>query len=561
MGKIFTITEGLENMGALRTGGQGSVYKGRRIGEIYVAVKLLPTPIQAETDDDKNFKDFMNEVEKLKKVNEHPNPNVVKILNSGITESGSLPFIEMEFIEGPDLGDLLAEPNAPVFKIPDAIKVAYQLANALAHCHKEGVKHGDVKSNNVKFNINTGNYMLIDFGLAIMSNEQRRDSLRHAGAVEFMAPEQNDGLMLPQSDVYSYGVILYELLAGVVPFPLADNGQSARNNVMVSHLETPVPDLLEQRQQRLPAAWPGEDQKREMQVPDWLLSLVYKCLQKKPEDRFADGTAIREFILLQSTALSSKSNTEGALMLQNENKRLQEQLTHARQEAAKYKDELHALETELANKSKETVVAVASAIPPIASTNTEERSKAAVFLIPLLFLALGATAGYFIFHNKTGGPLPVASDTAAVSKTIDTQNIGNTITKQDTQVKQAQPEDTVDTPETVKKPVVKEQVITKPIKKDTGRKKPKPVKPKPQSVKPIAGVDVGKTFAVFNSQASFYENADVSTMQNTGISRGSNVRLKALIDRNGFIFVRYTGENGQTKTGWLNKKDLIKVGD
>jgi len=560
MGKIFTITEGLENMGALRTGGQGSVYKGRRIGEIYVAVKLLPTPIQAETDDDKNFKDFMNEVEKLKKVNEHPNPNVVKILNSGITESGSLPFIEMEFIEGPDLGDLLAEPNDPIFKIPDAIKVAYQLANALAHCHKEGVKHGDVKSNNVKFNINTGNYMLIDFGLAIMSNEQRRDSLRHAGAVEFMAPEQNDGLMLPQSDVYSYGVILYELLAGVVPFPLADNGQSARNNVMVSHLETPVPDLLEQRQQRLPAAWPGEDQKREMQVPDWLLSLVYKCLQKKPEDRFADGTAIREFILLQSTALSSKSNTEGALMLQNENQRLQEQLTHARQEAAKYKDELHALETELANKSKETVVAVASAIPPIVSTNIKEQSKILVFLIPLLFLALGATAGYFIFHNKTGGAIPGALDTAAVSKTIDTQNIGNTITKQDTQVKQAQPEDTVDTPETVKKPVVKEPVITKPIKKDTGRKKSKPIKPKPQSVKPIAGVDVGKTFAVFNSQASFYENADASTMQNTGISRGNNVRLKALIDRNGFIFVRYTSENG-TKTGWLNKKDLIKVGD
>src|SRR5437763_14930978 len=103
MAKVFTITEGLENMGALRTGGKGYVYKAKRIGEIIVAVKLLPTPIQVESNEDKNYRDFSNEVEKLKKVNEQPNPHVVKMLNSGITESGSLPFIEMEFIEGPDL--------------------------------------------------------------------------------------------------------------------------------------------------------------------------------------------------------------------------------------------------------------------------------------------------------------------------------------------------------------------------------------------------------------------------------------------------------------------------
>src|ERR1700741_871358 len=100
MSRIFTITSGLENMGALKTGGQGSVYKGRRIGEIITAIKLLPTPIYSETGDDKNFTRFQNEVQKLKKVNEQPNPNVVKFLSSGITETGNFPYIEMEFIEG-----------------------------------------------------------------------------------------------------------------------------------------------------------------------------------------------------------------------------------------------------------------------------------------------------------------------------------------------------------------------------------------------------------------------------------------------------------------------------
>src|ERR1700712_3475347 len=179
MSKVFTITKGLENMGALRTGGQGSVYKGRRMGAIISAVKILPTPIHTEHKDDKNFRNFQNEVEKLKKVNEVPNPNVVKILNSGLTESGSFPFIEMEFIEGPDLEELLKPPHESVFTVKETIKVAEQLSNALAHCHRLDVKHGDMKSNNVKFNKQTGNYILLDFGLSAMSDEQRRTSLRH----------------------------------------------------------------------------------------------------------------------------------------------------------------------------------------------------------------------------------------------------------------------------------------------------------------------------------------------------------------------------------------------
>ena len=88
----------MENMGALKTGGQGSVYKARRMGPIITAVKLLPTPIHSESETDKHYVDFLNEVGKLKRVSEQPNPNIVKILSSGITESGSLPFIEMEFI-------------------------------------------------------------------------------------------------------------------------------------------------------------------------------------------------------------------------------------------------------------------------------------------------------------------------------------------------------------------------------------------------------------------------------------------------------------------------------
>lgn len=330
MAKVFTITEGLENMGAIKTGGQGSVYKGRRMGEIITAIKIIPTPIHSESEEDKNYTSFKNEVEKLKKVNEDPIPNVVKIISSGITDSGNFPFIEMEFIEGPDLEELLQPPNPPVFTVAEVLKVADQLSFALSHCHKLGIRHGDIKSNNVKYNVKTGNYVLLDFGLAVMSDEQRRTSFRQAGAIEFMAPEQNEGMMLFQTDVYSFGIILFELLAGNVPFPLKDKGEISRNHVAIAHAETPPPDLLSIRQAVLPAGWTDEKRQREMDVPDWLLTLIYKCLEKVPESRFANGIELHEFVgrnrlrALNPVELSD----ERIKFLEEENMRLREEREH-----------------------------------------------------------------------------------------------------------------------------------------------------------------------------------------------------------------------------------------
>jgi len=327
MGKVFTITAGLENMGALKTGGQGSVYKGRRTGTIITAVKLLPTPIHSESPEDKHYTAFQNEVAKLRKVNEQPNPHVVRILSSGLTESGSFPFIEMEYVEGPDLEELLQPPHDPVFTLKEAIRVAEQLAHALAHCHRVGVKHGDMKSNNVKYNVQTGNYVLLDFGMAIMSDEQRRTSLRHAGAIEFMAPEQNDGQILFQTDVYSFGIILFELLAGTVPFPLRDRGETARTQIMLAHMETVPPDLLALRRAALPAGWDGEKREREAAVPQWLLDTIYICLEKRPERRFRDGVMLHEHIVLRSTHRSPLEALPAAdavrERLEEQNRRLQ----------------------------------------------------------------------------------------------------------------------------------------------------------------------------------------------------------------------------------------------
>jgi serine/threonine protein kinase len=549
MGKTFTITEGLENMGALHTGGQGSVYKGKRIGEILVAVKILPTPIYTEDENDKHYKDFINEVDKLKKVNQVSNPNVVKILNSGITESGSLPFIEMEFIEGPDLAELLTEKDTPVFTIQEAIKVAYQLANALSHCHQVSVKHGDIKSNNVKFNINTGNYMLLDFGLAIMSDEQRRSSLRNAGAVEFMAPEQSEGNLLPQSDIYSYGIILYELLAGTVPFKLNNNGQTARNAVMIAHLEQELPNLLALREKNMPLNWPEEQRRGEMQIPGWLLTLISTCLQKNPADRYADGTELRKVI--QHSVISVKDDTERALILQNEKDALELKLKEAEAKTSRLQHEIIRLKNSQAAFKAAPVIVSASH-----NNSGKSMSKALLIGIGLLLICAGALAGHYFFNSGKVVTITAAQNTVAGDESSN-----------EAQKKPKPQRNIKEEPEvTEKKPIAKaETLAVKKAKKDSAKKVVKKAGPEPKPAEPAPvnsgkGSDIGRVFTLFTTYAYFHSRPDEASKRAANINQWNNARLKALADQNGFIYVVYTNDKGQTSKGWLRKKDLIIVG-
>lgn len=511
MSKVFTITEGLENMGALKTGGQGSVYKARRVGPIITAVKLLPTPILHENETDKHYRDFQNEVAKLKRVSEQPNPNVVKILSSGITESGSLPYIEMEFIEGPDLEELLQPPHPPVFTIKEAIKVADHLSNALAHCHRLGISHGDIKSNNVKFNIHTGNYVLLDFGLAIMSDEQRRTSLRQAGAIEFMAPEQNEGRMLPQTDVYSFGIILYELLAGRVPFPLNDRSENARNEVRLQHMEAPVPDLLQLREDHIPQDWNADRKERELQLPQWLLDLIAQCLEKKPENRFRDGLSLQDFLILHSTQGKRTVATNGtqSVALQQENEQLRREkndlqrvLAQQTELAAAKEQELVNLRVALSRKDRELNEAreqqrQAANVPP--TQNPLPRKKGNSLRLPMIL------AGIFI----AGAILYMAASNLTDN---DSRQTESSRAKAETPVS--------------------------------------PVKPR----------QVIGEYKVVAGRAYFHNEPDEATRRGAYMVPSHDI-IKALEEQNGFIYAEFTNNRGQTSKGWLLKSDLMSLTD
>jgi serine/threonine protein kinase len=296
----------------------------------------------------------------------------------------------MEYIDGPDLEDLLKTPHEAIFTIKEIIKLADQLANALSHCHKVSVKHGDIKSNNVKFNIHTGNYVLLDFGLSAMSDDQRRTSIRHAGAIEFMAPEQNEGLMYFQTDVYSYGIILYELIAGQVPFPLNDNGETSRNAVMLAHMEKEGPDVMELRKKNLPESWSDQKKEHEMLVPEWLLQVVSKCLQKDPDNRYQNGIELQD-VLVHSSIAAVKSNqvddSWNASVLLKENERLQGLLLY-------YQEAESARGVHVVNNPSETPVVIGKQGVRIA--------KPIFVTLIILLVALSGFASFVMIKHSRG---------------------------------------------------------------------------------------------------------------------------------------------------------------
>jgi len=560
MAKVFTITEGLENMGALKTGGQGSVYKGRRIGEIITAVKLLPTPMHTVNETDKHFRDFQSEVEKLKKVNEVPNPNVVKILSSGFTESGSFPFIEMEFIEGPDLEELLKPPHDPIFTIKEAIKLAEQLSNALAHCHKVAVKHGDIKSNNVKLNVHTGNYVLLDFGLAIMSDEQRRTSLRQAGAIEFMAPEQNEGEMLFETDVYSFGIILYEVLCSTVPFPLKDKGETARNMVRLAHMETPPPDLLGLRKNAMPAAWENAKKEHEMQVPEWLVSLVYKCIEKNPENRFKNGMELHEFIVLNSTLAVKKGelNEEQLTRLMEEKRQLQfdkDALQKTIQTYQAKEKESSRLQNDLLQKDREleALRQRVSGLKVERAPSDKGVSKAAFFALLILTAGISAFAAYALFFKKEQKPYTAKVPSYTRSDTFVTNNL-----PQQSDIKRDTPKAVMPQPRQVKDTQLNTEASTisdRPERTDKDSASP------PSALQvPANPHDVGH-YRVAASKTYFHNAPDASTQRKGYLNQWNKSVLTALDDENGFVYIIYTNEAGQTSKGWIRKADLEIVDD
>ncbi len=193
----------------LGEGGMGVVYRARDTRlDRDVAIKLLPRRIASESHELARFKVEAKAAAALN------HPNVATI--HAIEEVGDEMFIVMEFIEGSELQEVIAGGQ---LKVEYVVETAIQIADGLRAAHRKGIIHRDIKSSNIMIGTH-GQVKIMDFGLAkIDGGVDLTKSGATLGTVSYMSPEQVRGEALDhRTDVWSYGVLLYEMLSGVRPF-------------------------------------------------------------------------------------------------------------------------------------------------------------------------------------------------------------------------------------------------------------------------------------------------------------------------------------------------------
>jgi len=241
----------------LGRGGMGKVYKvfDKDIQE-KIVLKLLKPEIAA---DKKTIERFRNELKFARKISHR---NVCRMYDLS-TEQG-YHYITMEFVPGEDLKSFIKRVGQlPVGK---AISIGKQVCEGLEEAHRQGVVHRDLKPRNVMID-REGNVRIMDFGIArSLQAKGITGSRMMIGTPEYMSPEQVEGKETDQrSDIYSLGIIMYEMVTGKVPF----EGDTALTIALKHKTETP-PDPRESN----------------AQVPPDLSRLIHKCMAKNREQRF-----------------------------------------------------------------------------------------------------------------------------------------------------------------------------------------------------------------------------------------------------------------------------------
>lgn len=241
----------------LGEGGMANVYLAEDIILCKkVAVKLLRLDLQKDPQTIHRFK------LEAQSTSELSHPNIVSILDVGSEDQRH--YLVMEYVEGIDLEEYIQR-NKPL-SLNEAIRIMDQVLSAIICAHQHGVIHRDLKPQNILMD-KMGNIKIVDFGIAVALNKSTMTQTNTAiGSVHYMSPEQARGsITTKQSDIYSLGIILYELIMGQVPF----GGENAVA-VALKHFQEPTPSMRRQN----------------IEIPQPLENVVMRATAKDARDRY-----------------------------------------------------------------------------------------------------------------------------------------------------------------------------------------------------------------------------------------------------------------------------------
>jgi len=243
----------------LGQGGMASVYKAFDTSlERHVAIKIIRADIDTENQDE-FLKRFQREAKSLAQLD---HPYILKVLDYGDQEG--LPYLVMPFLEGGTLKEKMGKP----MPYSQAASLLTPIAEALDYAHKRNIIHRDVKPANILIS-QSGAPILSDFGIAKILVQSGSTQLTGAGVgigtPDYMAPEQWTGTADARTDIYSLGVVFYQMVTGRLPFS-ADTPAA----VLIKHLRDPLPR---------PRTFVHD-------LPEVVEQILFKALAKEPDNRF-----------------------------------------------------------------------------------------------------------------------------------------------------------------------------------------------------------------------------------------------------------------------------------
>nr|MBP7694140.1 serine/threonine protein kinase [Anaerolineales bacterium] len=255
----------------LGRGGMAEVYQAYQTTlDRSVALKVILPYLNADTDFLRRFEREAKSVAALR------HPNIVQVFDYDVEDG--LPYMVMEYIEGDSLKMLLDKlgRRGQTLPLPQAVRVAREIAQALGYAHKQGVIHRDVKPGNVMLD-KTGRVILMDFGVSkIVGVQTQTASGAATGTPAYMAPEQALGHAVDQrADLYALGVILYQLVTGHLPFE-ADSALT----VMLKQAHDPRPSPRRLRPD----------------LPEGLERVILKSMARDPNERFPAAEMFIDFL-------------------------------------------------------------------------------------------------------------------------------------------------------------------------------------------------------------------------------------------------------------------------
>ncbi len=212
-------------------------------------------------------------------------PNIVPIYDVGF--EGNRAYIIMKYIEGRNLRDIISRSGA--LPLEAALRISRDILSALAYMHRKGIVHRDIKPSNIIIEESTGKAILADFGLAKRMDAVTRltRSGELLGTPHYLSPEQAKGdKVTPASDVYSFGITLFEMLTGKLPF----NGESPLQ-ILWKHVREPLPPIS----------------RYNPSLPSEVVRIVQKATEKKPSNRYPSAAEM----LADIEALMEKTGTAG----------------------------------------------------------------------------------------------------------------------------------------------------------------------------------------------------------------------------------------------------------